>query len=178
MSSAPIGCTEDQVALAESLFTCPVVEFLIKYLGIPLFVTKLPKAALHPLVDWVADKLPMWKGNLMQRSSRLVLIRTTLSAIPTYTAISIDIPPWLHKALRRIMTAFLCTGSDVVSGGKCLIVWSQVQRLLPLRVLGVLDLSYFGTTLKLRWLWLQFMDSTRPWLSLPIKEDPATLALF
>jgi hypothetical protein len=51
MSSAPIRCTEDQVALAESLFACSVVEFPIKYLDIPLSVTKLPKAALHPLVD-------------------------------------------------------------------------------------------------------------------------------
>jgi hypothetical protein len=98
----------------------------------------------------------MWKGNLMHMSGRLVLIRTTLSVIPTYTAISIGMLPRLRKAQRRIMTAFLWTGSDAVSGGKCLIVWSQVQRLLPLGDLGVLDLSRFGMTLKLHWLWLHY----------------------
>jgi hypothetical protein len=39
------------------------VEFSIKYLGIPLSSKKLLKSALQALVDWVADKLPAWKGH-------------------------------------------------------------------------------------------------------------------
>jgi hypothetical protein len=40
---APIRCGEAQVNLATSYFSCNVVEFPIKYLGIPLFITKLPQ---------------------------------------------------------------------------------------------------------------------------------------
>jgi hypothetical protein len=32
-----------------------VVEFLIKYLGIPLSVGKIPKMTFHPLVDKMED---------------------------------------------------------------------------------------------------------------------------
>jgi hypothetical protein len=43
---APIHCTEEQPALATSIFPCQKVDFLIKYLGILLSVVKLPKIAL------------------------------------------------------------------------------------------------------------------------------------
>jgi hypothetical protein len=52
---------------------------------------------------------------------RLTLIKTTLSAIPIYTAISIALPPWFLKALRKLMMAFLWTGMDMVQADKCLV---------------------------------------------------------
>jgi hypothetical protein len=55
-----------------------------------------------------ASKHPAWKGKLLHWSGRLTLVRTTLSAIPIYTTISID------KALWKIMTAFLWSGTEVV----------------------------------------------------------------
>jgi hypothetical protein len=38
----PIRYLEDQVAVVCSIFPCPIVEFPIRYLGVPLSVTKLP----------------------------------------------------------------------------------------------------------------------------------------
>jgi hypothetical protein len=88
---APIRCNEDQLQLVVSLFRCPVADFSLMYLGIPLSIKKLSKSALHPCLDKVADKLlPVWKGQLMNQSGRLTLIKTTLSAVPIYTSISIS----------------------------------------------------------------------------------------
>jgi hypothetical protein len=42
------------------------------------------------LVDKVANRLSIWKGRLMQRSSHPTLVKTTLMAIPIYTSISVD----------------------------------------------------------------------------------------
>jgi hypothetical protein len=42
---APIRCDKTQVNLTTSYFPCAVVEFPIRYLGIPLSITKLPKTA-------------------------------------------------------------------------------------------------------------------------------------
>jgi hypothetical protein len=61
----------------------------------PLAVSKPPRLALQQLVEKVADKLLIWKGRLLHWSGRLTLIKTTLSAIPIYTLISIALPPWL-----------------------------------------------------------------------------------
>jgi hypothetical protein len=56
----------------------------MRYLGIPLSVTKLPKLVRQPLIDQVADRLPVWKGSLMNHASRLTLIKSTLSALLVY----------------------------------------------------------------------------------------------
>jgi hypothetical protein len=105
----PICCNEDQLAAAMTTFPYLVVDFLMKYLGIPLSVRKLPKSAWQPLVDKVAHKLPIWKGNFMHHSDRLTLIKTTMAAIPVYVSTSLGLPPWVIKALIKIMTDFLWT---------------------------------------------------------------------
>jgi hypothetical protein len=132
----PIWCTDEQVSQACIDFPCQLMSFPIKYLGIPLSVTKLPKSALQPSMDKAVDKLPTWRGRLMHRSGCLMLIKTTLSSIPVYTSISVALPPWQQKGLWKIKTSFLWTGTDVVQNGKCLVAWSQIQRLLELGVSG------------------------------------------
>jgi hypothetical protein len=129
-------------------------------------------------VDKVADKLPMWKGQLLQRTGRLTLIRTTLSAIPVFTTISLELLHWVIKALVKIMQAFLWCGTDKVQGGKCLVAWHQVQRPLCLGGLSIVDLKRFGMALRLRWLWLDHMELDRPWTSLPAKEDSEASSFF
>jgi hypothetical protein len=125
---APIRCDADQLQLATNLFPCQVVQFPVKYLGLPLSVSKLPKSALQPLVDKVAYYLSSWKGRLLHRSGRLAQNKSTLTAVPIYTSISLGLPKWMHKVLIKIMRAFLWSGSDETQAGKCLVAWSGVQR--------------------------------------------------
>jgi hypothetical protein len=40
----PIHCSDEQLATAIEAFSCQVVDFPMKYPGIPLSVTKLPKS--------------------------------------------------------------------------------------------------------------------------------------
>jgi hypothetical protein len=53
----------------------------------------------------------------MHHSGRLVLVKSTLSVVPVYTAISLELPGWLHKAFEKIMKSFLWSGTDQVQGG-------------------------------------------------------------
>jgi hypothetical protein len=145
---APIRCEESQVNLATSFSPCAVVEFPIRYLGIPLSITSLPKSAWQYLIDKVADRLSVWKGNLMHRSGRLTLIKSTLSAVPVHKTISLELPAWVRKGLIKIMRGFLWTGTESVQGDKCAVAWNQVQRPFAAGGLDVLD---FGG-LRLRWL--------------------------
>jgi hypothetical protein len=96
----------------------------MKYLGIPLSVKKVPKSAWQPLVDRVADKLPIWKGNLIQCSGRLIVIKTTLAAIAIY--LSISKYGASSSGDQGIMMAFLLIGKDTAQGGKCLVAWEWV----------------------------------------------------
>jgi hypothetical protein len=36
------------------------------------------------------------------------------------------------------------------------------------------DLNLFGIALRARWLWLRYMDTDRPWASMPTSEDKQT----
>jgi hypothetical protein len=56
-----------------------------------------------------------------------MLIKMTLSSIPIYTSISVELPPWLLKSLIKLMKAFLWSGFDQVQGGKCLMAWSEFR---------------------------------------------------
>jgi hypothetical protein len=103
----PIHFSEDQVQEALPEFQCQCASFPITYLGMPLSVFKLPRSSLQPIADKMAGKLTAWKGRLLHNSGRLTLIKTTLAAILGYTAISIEFPPWLRKAMECIMKGFL-----------------------------------------------------------------------
>jgi hypothetical protein len=72
----------------------------------------------------MVDKLPTWKGRLIHRSGHLVLIKSTMHAIPTYTTISLEIPAWLLKAVEGIMKCFLWSRSKEMQKGKSMVAWS------------------------------------------------------
>jgi hypothetical protein len=82
----------------------------------------------------------------------------------------------VHKAITKIIKAFLWSGSNVVQSKKCLVAWDRVQRPTQLCCLGVLDLKRMGMALRLKWLWRS--DTSQPWANLPIKEDRLTTAFF
>ena len=68
-------------------FPAKIDPFPITYLGIPLGIKKLKKIDMQPLIDKVAKRLPSWKANLLNKAGRTVLIKSTLSAIPTHTVV-------------------------------------------------------------------------------------------
>jgi hypothetical protein len=60
---------------------CQCADFPCTYLGVPLSPWRLPKSAMQPVVDKVAKRLPPWMGRMLNRSGRLILVRSTLCAI-------------------------------------------------------------------------------------------------
>ena len=80
---SPIQCDLEATVNLLTNFPGKIDPFPIHYLGIPLGLRRLSKAALQPLVDKVANRLPFWKAGLLNRAGRIVLIKSTLSAIPT-----------------------------------------------------------------------------------------------
>jgi hypothetical protein len=130
------------------------------------------------MIDSMANMLPPWKGHLLNHSSRLELIRSTLTAMSVYIAMCIGLLPWVIRALEKILKAFPWTDTEVVQAGKCLLAWKRVQHPKHLGGLGILDLRLFGSALQLRLMWLQRTDSSRSWSLLPFNDDAITRAFF
>ena len=143
---SPIQCNLDATVRLLTHFLGKIDPFLIKYLGIPLGIQHLSKADLQPLIDKVANRLPTWKAGLLNRAGRTVLIKSTLSAIRTHTALAIKLSPWVIKCIGNYRRGFLWKGAQSARGGHC--CWPP-----ELGGLGVVDLQQFGYALRMRWLW-------------------------
>ena len=138
---SPIQCDMEATVTLLSMFLGKIDPFPIRYLGIPLGLRKLGKNDLQPLVDKVANRLPTWKANLLNRAGRTVLIKSTLSAIPTHTALAVNLSPWVIKCIDGYRRGFLWQGASKAKGGHCLLSWPRVCTPVDLGGLGLIDLQ-------------------------------------
>jgi hypothetical protein len=91
--ATPIQCSTEQVQLFISRFGYQIAHFPCRYLGVPLSVLKLSRSEELPLINSVANRIPAWKGNLLNLAGRATLAAVTLSTIPTHTAIAVCLSP-------------------------------------------------------------------------------------
>jgi hypothetical protein len=56
------------------------------------------------------------------------MVQSVISVIAIFHLMSLDLPPWLIKAIDKICRAFLWKGTKTVKGGHCLVNWKQVCR--------------------------------------------------
>lgn len=94
------------------ILDCQIKEFPIQYLGLPLSTKKTAKAEVNSIVEAVARKLPPCHGSLMARSGRLVWIKSVLRAVPIYSMMADNLPPWARKEIDAICRKFLWVGGD------------------------------------------------------------------
>ncbi|WVZ97153.1 LOW QUALITY PROTEIN: hypothetical protein U9M48_042708, partial [Paspalum notatum var. saurae] len=167
-SMTPIHCQEQDIEVVHNSFPCKVQDFPCHYLGLPLSVKKLPKAAFYELIDKVADKLPGWKASIMNLAGRITLC---YRPYPMYQLLALELPKWVIKAIDKIRRAFLWKGRKEINGGHCL-------RPLDLGGLGILELEVMGWALRMRWMWLKKTQPDRPWAVLDIQVHPNSMAMF
>jgi hypothetical protein len=114
-----IRCDTRHKNLISELLGCAVAYFSCTCLGVPLSSGRLPRAAIQPLVDKVANRIPAWKGSLLNRSGRLVLVQSTLLAFLVHISMALKVAPWAVKTITTLIQGFLWSGTEVASGGKC-----------------------------------------------------------
>lgn len=78
---------------------------------------------LQPILDKVCTRLQPWIAGWIISTSRLVLIKSVLTSIPVYHSIAMNLPVWLIQAFQKRIRAFFWKGTDVVSGGHCMVAW-------------------------------------------------------
>jgi hypothetical protein len=77
-----------------------------------------------------------------------------------YHITSIDLLKEVIIQIVALLRAYLWEGCDKVSRGKCKVNWEKVFRLTKLGCLAILHLEKFATALRLRWIWMEWVDES------------------
>lgn len=118
----PINYSEEEIQIAVDTFGCAIEAFLRHYLGVPLSIRRLRRSDEQPIIDAVSNRIPTWKGNLLNLAGCATLISATLSANPVYISIAVCLSPWAIDCIDRSHRAFLWARAQTVAGGKCRVV--------------------------------------------------------
>lgn len=174
----PIKCEGLDIGGIMSSFGGVLGVFPCKYLGLPLGFRKPRRVEIQPLLDKMAMKLQNWKGKLINRAGRLVLINSVLTATTTYFLTVFPADSWAIKKMDKMRRNFLWAGDEQAHGGKCLVNWIKVCRPKKLGGLGIKNIQNYSRALRLRWPWFRWDSRERPWLGSKVPCNESDLSLF
>ena len=122
-------------------FGGPVGGFPLRYLGLPITISRVRLVHLQFILDRIRARLAAWKGLLMSIAGRRVLVPSVLTALPIFTLTVLRDPKRLLKDIDKCRRRFLWAQDDKLSDGKCKINWPTVCSPTDYGGLGVLDLQ-------------------------------------
>ena len=106
------------------MFNCVIGSWPIKYLGVPVFGSRLHVMDWVPLDEKLVKRSDGWKGSVLSIGGRTVLIKSCLSSIPIYCMSMYLLPKTIIKRLDRTRKRFFWQG-----GGTKKILWLNGQEL-------------------------------------------------
>jgi hypothetical protein len=177
-SVAPIQCEEIDLASILQSFSGQRVSYPMNYLGLPITLGGLKLVHLQTVLDRASSELAGWQGRFLNLGGRKELVKSVLSALPTYLLTALKPPKEFYKAFDKVRRRFLWAGNQDLHGGKCKVSWARVCRPLNRGGLGIMDLEQFSRALQLRWIWLHWKEPGKAWHDSELPVDDIDKALF
>ena len=97
----PIGDVGDLNGLARIL-CCKVGTLAMRYLGMPLGAHYKDSSIWNPIIEKMEKWLARWKRLYLSKGGRLILLKSTLSSLPTYFLSLFTIPQAVAARIERI----------------------------------------------------------------------------
>ncbi|KAK9665474.1 hypothetical protein RND81_14G114300 [Saponaria officinalis] len=109
-----------------------VVHEQDKYLGLPTSVGHSKKLITNIIRDKLSKKLQAWRGSLLSKAGREILIKAVAQSIPTYAMSVFKLPGNFCDELRSLVSRFWWGSFE----GKCKISWVAWDKLCKPKCLG------------------------------------------
>ena len=93
----PIRCQDIDLDHVLASFTGTRASFPCRYLGLQFHTRSLQKIHVQPLIERIGQRLPGWKGKMLNRAGRQTLVTTVLSLMPTYHLTVFPLAVWARK---------------------------------------------------------------------------------
>ncbi|XP_074271423.1 uncharacterized protein LOC141595357 [Silene latifolia] len=156
------GVTEDRrVSVAERLGVS-VVEEQARYLGLPTVIGRLKKVITDIIRDKLCKRLQGWRGKILSRAGKEVLIKAVANSLPTYVMSVFKIPANFCEELRSIVSRFWW-GHDE---NKKMIFWVAWNKLVKPKAdggIGFRDFRLFNLALLGKQAWRLITNSGSLW---------------
>ena len=140
-----VGEVNNLDALA-NIVHCRVGSLPMKYLGMLLGTSFKTASIWNPILEKMEKKLFGWKRLYLSKGGRLMLLKSTLSSLPTYFLSLFTIPKAVAVRLESIQKNFLW-GSSEGSFKYPLVVWEKVCLLIEMGGLGIRSVVPFNQVL-------------------------------
>lgn len=97
----------------------------IKYLGLPLFPSRLSPSLCTPILDRMQSKLEGWSTKSLSYAGRRELINSTLNSMHIFWTAIFELPASIADQIEKICRRFLWGGSENVKTRNP-VAWDQV----------------------------------------------------
>ncbi|GMJ04378.1 hypothetical protein HRI_004107000 [Hibiscus trionum] len=156
---------------------CQVGKFPTVYLGLPLGPKSNSLALWEPVIESFYSHLATWKAKHLSISGRLVLIRSVLTALPSFFMSLYRMPAIVVNKISSIMAGFLWR--DSTDGKRTHWVnWQSICQPSDVGGLKVKNLAIQNKALLGKWVWKFANDTNCPWREMMCCKyniNPATL---
>ena len=143
----PIGEVDDVQALAVIL-GCRVGTLPMSYLGMSLGASHNSPSIWNPILEKIERKLAEWKKLYLSKGGRLMLLKSTLSSLPTYFLSLFTIPTYVAYKIEKLHRDFRWGVSKYH-----LVGWDKFCTHIANGGFGIRKITTFNKALLGKWLW-------------------------
>ena len=146
------GMCREEMETQANMLNCKLGAWPMKYLGIPISVSKLGSASFLGLQQKMAKRLDPWKGKHLSSGGKLVLTNSCLSSLPIYTMGFYLLPKGVHQGMDSVRWRFFWQGANNDSKYH-MASWDTVSRPKDQGGLGIINTKIMNDCLLVKWIW-------------------------
>jgi hypothetical protein len=161
----PINISSDRCKELADILHCKAESMPFTYLGLPMGTTR-PKIEDLIYIAHRVDKRLAGIANLLSYSSKLTVIKSTISAMPIFAMCTLLVQVSILDHIEKSCRVFLWNDKNIQKHGKCLAKWDNVCLPKKNGGLGVLNLRVQNQALIIKFLYKFFNRHDTPWVQL------------